>query len=77
MTTRELLHEMVDELREEDLITAARILKGLELAPHPADLLLANAPDDDEPFDPAVLDDDDDEPAISHDEAARRLRETS
>jgi hypothetical protein len=51
MTTREMLHEIVDELPEEDLVTAVRILKGLELAPGSLEILLANAPPDDEPDD--------------------------
>jgi hypothetical protein len=30
MTTREMLHAIVDQLPESDLVTAVRILKGLE-----------------------------------------------
>ncbi|HEX3071653.1 MAG TPA: hypothetical protein VHX14_24030 [Thermoanaerobaculia bacterium] len=48
MTTRELLHGIVDELHESNLVTAVRVLKGLELAPTPLEVLLANAPLDDE-----------------------------
>jgi hypothetical protein len=51
MTQREMLHSIVDRLPEEDLVTAVRILKGLELAPTPLQILLANAPIDDEPDD--------------------------
>ena len=51
MNTRQTLHELVDHLPEEDLITAVRVLKGLELAPDPLAVLLDNAPIDDEPFD--------------------------
>ena len=51
MTARELLHGIVDELPESDLVTAFRILKGLELTPTSLQILLANAPLDDEPDD--------------------------
>jgi hypothetical protein len=37
-------------------------------------VLIENAPIDDEPFDPADLEGDDDEPSIPHEEAMRRLR---
>ena len=80
MTTREMLHAIVDELPEGDLVTAVRILKGLELAPDPLQIVLANAPLDDEP------DDDDFDggltearnearsgKTISHEEVLRRL----
>jgi hypothetical protein len=76
MNTRQTLHELVDQLPDEDLITAVRVLKGLEMVPEPdsLDVLLENAPIDDEPFDPADLEGDDDEPSIPHEEAMRRLR---
>lgn len=76
MTVREMLHEIVEKLPEGDLITAVRILKGLELAPDPMRLALDNAPEDDEP------DDDDSDggltearssQTISHEELLRRL----
>lgn len=51
MSTRQLLHEIVDNLPERDLITAVRVLKGLQLAPDPVPLALDNAPRDDEPDD--------------------------
>ena len=51
MTTRQLLHDIVDSLPERDLITAVRVLKGLELTPDPVRLALENAPVDDEPDD--------------------------
>jgi hypothetical protein len=51
MTTREMLHAIVDELPEADLVTAVRILNGLELSPDPRQVVLANAPLDDEPDD--------------------------
>lgn len=77
MTTRDMLHEIVDQLAEEDLVTAVRILKGLELVPGPLEIALANAPLDDEPFDPADLEGVDEEPLIPHHEVIRRLREHS
>jgi hypothetical protein len=51
MTTREMLHAIVDRLPEDELIAAERILTALN---PPADSLrdvLANAPPDDEPDD--------------------------
>lgn len=75
MNTRQTLHDLVDHLPEEDLITAVRVLKGLELAPDPLKVLLDNAPIDDEPFDPADLEFDENEPSIPHEEVMRRYRE--
>lgn len=75
MNTRQTLHDLVDHLPEEDLITAVRVLKGLELAPDPLKVLLDNAPIDDEPFDPADLEFDENEPSIPHEEVMRRFRE--
>ncbi len=75
MTTREMLHVIVDKLPETELMTAARILTALD---QPADALqirLANAPEDDEPFDPADLDGTDEGPLIPHDEVVRSFRE--
>jgi hypothetical protein len=77
MTTREMLHEIVDELPEEDLITAVRILKGLELAPGSLEILLANAPPDDEPddddFDGGLTEALRETEFVSHDEVKRRF----
>jgi hypothetical protein len=77
MTTRELLHGIVDELPESDLVTAVRILKGLELAPTPLDILLANAPIDDEPddddFDGGLTEAFEETELIPHEEVMRRL----
>lgn len=76
MTTREMLHEIVDKLPETELITAARILIALDKPLDPLQMLLANAPADDEP------DDDDFDggltearagETISHEELLRRL----
>ena len=77
MTNRELLHEIVDELPESDLVTAVRILKGLELAPTPLDILLANAPIDDEPddddFDGGLTEAYEETELIPHEEVVRHL----
>jgi hypothetical protein len=76
MTTRELLHEIVNKLPESELITAARILIALDQPADSLKMLLANAPLDDEP------DDDDFDgglsearsgPSITHEELLRRL----
>lgn len=76
MTKREMLHELVDRLPESELITAARILIALEQPADQLQILLANAPADDEP------DDDDFDgglteartgQTISHEEVVRRL----
>lgn len=76
MNTRQTLHELVDQLPDEDLLTAVRVLKGLEMVPEPNSwsVLLENAPIDDEPFDPADLEGDDDEPSIPHEEIVRQFR---
>lgn len=74
MNTRRTLHELVDHMAEEDLITAVRVLRGLELAPDPLTVLLENAPIDDEPFDPSEIEEiDETEPSIPHDEVVRRF----
>ncbi len=77
MNRREILHEIVDRLPEEDLPTAMRVLKGLELTPGPLQVLLTEAPIDDEPFDPADLEGEegDREPLIPHDEVMKRFRD--
>ena len=75
MTTREMLHGIVDELPEADLVTAVRILRGLELAPAPLEILLTNAPRDDEPFDPADLEGTGEGPLVPHDEVMRGFPE--
>lgn len=51
MTARELLHEIVNKLPESELLTAARILTALEKPADSLEILLANAPLDDEPDD--------------------------
>jgi len=76
MDPRQTLHELVDQLPDETLIKAVRVLKGLESAPERGSwsVLLANVPIDDEPFDPSVLDGDDDEPSVPHEEIMRQYR---
>lgn len=74
MTTRELLHEIVEKLPESELLTAARILTALEQPVDPLPILLANASVDDEPFDPADLEGIGEGPLIPHEEVARSFR---
>ena len=75
MNARSILHNIVDQLPESELTNAARILKALEQPADPLAILLANAPVDDEPFDPADLELDENEPLIPHDEVMRRFGE--
>jgi len=76
MNTRQTLHDLVDHLPEEDLITAVRVLKGLELAPDPLTVLLENAPIDDEPddddFDGGLTEALQETELVSHEEVKRR-----
>jgi len=74
MTTREMLHEIVNKLPESELITAARILTALEHPVDPLLTLLANAPVDDEPFDPADLDGTGEGPLVPHEEVVHSFR---
>jgi hypothetical protein len=71
-----VLHEIVDKLPESELVTAARILMALDQPADALQILLANAPPDDEP------DDDDFDGGLSearsdktssHEEVMRRL----
>lgn len=80
MTTRELLHDIVDKLPDNELVTAARILTALEQPADSLQILLANAPTDDEPddddFDGGLTEARKDLEAgrtISHDEVKRRF----
>ena len=75
MNARKILHDIVEKLPEAELITAARILTALEQPADPLRILLANAPEDDESFDPMDLDGTDDEPLIPHAEVVQRNRE--
>jgi hypothetical protein len=76
MNARQTLHELVDHLPDEDLITAVRVLKGLELARDPLTILLENAPIDDEPddddFDGGLTEALQETELISHEEVKRR-----
>jgi hypothetical protein len=47
--TRESLHRLVDELPEEDLPTASRVLEALHATADPLRHALDHAPEDDEP----------------------------
>jgi len=49
MTKREALHRLVEDLPEDDLTTAARVLEGLRVTSDPVKLALDKAPMDDEP----------------------------
>jgi hypothetical protein len=49
--TRESLHRLVDDLPEEDLPTAGRVLEALRATGDPVRFALDNAPFDDEPDD--------------------------
>ena len=80
MTTRELLHDIVDKLPDTELVTAARILTALEQPADALQILLANAPIDDEPDDDdfdggltAARKELDEGRTISHEEVKRRL----
>jgi hypothetical protein len=73
MTSREMLHEIVEKLPESELITAARILTALEQPADRLQLLLANAPLDDEPYDPAELEGVEDGTLIPHEDVVRGL----
>jgi len=72
MTKREMLHAIVERLPEAELRTAARILIALDQPASDLETLLANAPIDDELFDPNDLEGDDAEPSIPHHEVVGR-----
>jgi len=72
MNARKLLHDLVEKLPEAELATAARILIALEAPADPLRLLLMNAPEDDEPFDPSVIDSHEEGLRVAHDEVLRR-----
>jgi hypothetical protein len=75
MNTRQTLHELVDQLPDDQLTTAVRALKGLESGPDLA-VLLDNAPIDDEPddddFDGGLTEALQETELISHEEVKRR-----
>jgi hypothetical protein len=76
MNTRQTLHELVDQLPDENLITAVRVLKELEAVPDAWTVLLANVPIDDEPddddFDGGLTEALQETELISHEEVKRR-----
>lgn len=76
MNTRQTLHALVDHLPDEDLVTAVRVLRGLELVPDALTVLLENAPIDDEPddddFDGGLTEALQETELISHEEVKRR-----
>lgn len=76
MNARQTLHELVDEMPDENLLTAVRMLKRLELVPDALTLLLENAPIDDEPddddFDGGLTEALAETELIPHDEVKRR-----
>jgi len=76
MNPRQTLHELVDEMPDEDLLTAVRLLKGLELVPDALTVLLENAPIDDEPddddFDGGLTEALAETELLPHDEVKRR-----
>jgi len=76
MNTRQTLHDLVDHLADEDLITAVRVLRGLELVPDDLTVLLENAPIDDEPddddFDGGLTEALQETEVIPHEEVKRR-----
>jgi hypothetical protein len=74
MNARRILHDIVEKLPESELLTAARILTALEQPPDPLRILLANAPEDDEPFDPNDIEGIDDERLIPHADVVLRNR---
>lgn len=51
MKARDTLHQLIDELPEEDLPTAERVLQGLRVPAAPPHVPLDQAPIDDEPDD--------------------------
>lgn len=65
MNARKTLHDLVDKLPESELVTAARILKALERPVDALEVLLADAPEDDEPLDARELEDTDG-PYVKH-----------
>lgn len=73
MNPRKALHDLVEKLPDSELLTAARILKALEEPFDRFEALLANAPEDDEPFDAADLEDTD-PPYVIHADVIRDRR---
>jgi hypothetical protein len=76
MNARQTLHDLVDQLPDERLTTAVRVLKGLDSTPDDLTVLLENAPIDDEPddddFDGGLTEALAETELIPHDEVKRR-----
>ena len=79
MTTREIIQLVVGRLREKELekerVAAARTLTKLDQHAGALEVLLANAPADDEPFDPADIEGTDEGPLIPHAEVVHSFSE--
>jgi hypothetical protein len=80
MTAREALHVLVDELPDNDLVTARRILEALRVTADPVLRTLLAAPADDErdddDFDGGLAEarrEADEGLGVSHEEAKRQL----
>ena len=77
MTTREMLHVIVDQLPEAELTTAARILIALDRPVDELQIRLASASVDDEPddddFDGGLTEALAETEFLSHDEVVRRF----
>ncbi|MEO8218468.1 MAG: hypothetical protein ABI718_15410 [Acidobacteriota bacterium] len=74
MTGRQRLHELVEELEENQIDLAIRILEVIESpAVSRTKWTIHDAPIDDEPFDPSVLEEGEREPLIPHDEVVREF----
>lgn len=69
MTTKEQLHELIDQLPDSEADTAARVLTALRDTADPFLKMLAEAPEDDEPITPT------DEAAIAEGREAYRRGE--
>jgi len=75
MTGRQRLHELVEGLEETQIDLAIRILEVIESPAVPqTSWTIHDAPLDDEPFDPSVLEEGEREPLIPHEEVMRWFR---
>lgn len=80
MTRREALHRLIDDLPEQEIPTAARVLEALRATADPVLRILSSAPVDDEAddddFDGGLTEarrEADESQEISHEEVKRRL----
>jgi hypothetical protein len=75
--TRRVLHRLVDKLPETALLTAARVLTALNRPPDALEILLDNAPVDDQPddddFDGGLTEALAETEFVSHNDVMRRL----